>query len=157
MATKSDSGEKLIAANRKPFHDYFVLQKVEAGIALNGFGAWTLKQELREAGAEPDECYIVGDKDRDIPDLVIEVEWSRTTGLPKREIYRRLGVKELWTLKGDGSLIIAVLHRGAWVGRSRSKLLPRLDPARLCSFLLVQPQSKAVRSYLDALRGRARR
>jgi SsrA-binding protein len=31
-----DTGEKLIAANRKATHDYFILDKVEAGIALVG-------------------------------------------------------------------------------------------------------------------------
>jgi len=30
---------------------------MESDVALNGFGSWTLKKELREAGAEPDECY----------------------------------------------------------------------------------------------------
>jgi glyceraldehyde-3-phosphate dehydrogenase (NAD(P)) len=31
MAAKPDSGEKLIASNKKAFHDYFVVQKFEAG------------------------------------------------------------------------------------------------------------------------------
>jgi SsrA-binding protein len=36
MADKADSGEKLIASNRKAYHDYFILDKLEAGIALFG-------------------------------------------------------------------------------------------------------------------------
>ncbi len=36
MAEKSDAGEKLIASNRKAYHDYFILEKFEAGIALLG-------------------------------------------------------------------------------------------------------------------------
>ncbi|MEA2336382.1 MAG: SmpB protein, partial [Thermoanaerobaculia bacterium] len=36
MATKPDAGEKLIASNKKALHDYFVLQKAEAGVALTG-------------------------------------------------------------------------------------------------------------------------
>ena len=36
MAAKTDSGEKLIASNKKALHDYFVVQKFEAGIALTG-------------------------------------------------------------------------------------------------------------------------
>jgi SsrA-binding protein len=35
MAAK-DSGEKLIASNKKALHDYFVLQKLEAGLELMG-------------------------------------------------------------------------------------------------------------------------
>ena len=131
---------------------------MESDVALNGFGSWTLKQELREAGAEPDECYIIGDStEQDVPDLAIEVEWSRATGLSKPEIYRRLGVRELWTMKRDGRLVIRVLEKGEWVERARSKLFPRLDLAWLLSFLDITPQSKAVRALRDALRTKKHR
>ncbi len=33
---KATSGEKLVASNKKAFHDYFILEKLEAGIALLG-------------------------------------------------------------------------------------------------------------------------
>jgi SsrA-binding protein len=36
MAQKQTSGEKVIATNKKAFHDYFILEKLEAGIALLG-------------------------------------------------------------------------------------------------------------------------
>jgi SsrA-binding protein len=36
MAEKADTGEKLIASNRKAYHEYFILDKFEAGIALFG-------------------------------------------------------------------------------------------------------------------------
>jgi len=36
MTGKSHSGEKLIATNKKAFHDYFILEKFEAGISLLG-------------------------------------------------------------------------------------------------------------------------
>ena len=65
---------------------------LEAGIDLSPSGAWTLKHAPRKAGAEPDECYIVGpDQDKDAPDLVIEVAWT-SGGIDKLEIYRRRGV-----------------------------------------------------------------
>ena len=35
-APKNSSGERLIASNKKAQHDYFILQKVEAGLALTG-------------------------------------------------------------------------------------------------------------------------
>lgn len=126
---------------------------VQTGVDLNGFGSWTLKNEVREVGAEPDECYIVGEStDRDTPHLVIEVEWSRPTGLAKREIYRRLGVPELWTLKSDGSLVILVLRDDAWAESEQSEVLPSLDVKWLSSFLSIEPQTKAVRALVDALR-----
>jgi Uma2 family endonuclease len=131
---------------------------MESDVALNGFGSWTLKNEIRETGAEPDECYIIGEAtDKDVPDLAIEVEWSRTTGLSRPEIYRRLGVRELWTLQGDGRLIIRILENGEWSEYTRSKLLPRLDIAWLLSFVEVTPQSKAVCALRDALRTKKRR
>jgi Uma2 family endonuclease len=125
----------------------------ELGVDLNGYGSWTLKQQVQQAGAEPDECYILGE-DKDVPDLVIEVEWSRSLGLPKEEIYRRLGTRELWTLKSDGTLRVRVLEKGAWVEhpKVKSKLFPKLDLAWLLSFLEFTPQSKAVRALRAALR-----
>jgi Uma2 family endonuclease len=147
------SPAKIHEGRKKTLARLLELWAIESGIALNGFGSWTLKKEVREAGAEPDECYILGDADKDVPDLVIEVEWSRVTGLAKREIYRRLGVGELWTLKNDGRLAISVLHKGEWAERSKSKLLPKLDLAWLLTFVAIEPQSKAVRALRDALRG----
>jgi SsrA-binding protein len=46
MPSKPDSGEKLIASNRKAFHEYFVLQKMEAGIALKGTEVKALREGL---------------------------------------------------------------------------------------------------------------
>jgi SsrA-binding protein len=36
LAEKGDPGEKLLASNKKAFHDYFILERLEAGIALQG-------------------------------------------------------------------------------------------------------------------------
>lgn len=117
---------------------------LDSSIELNGFGSWTLKDEMREVGAEPDECYIVGDADKDIPDLAIEVESPCSTGLAKPEIYRRLGVRELWILMSDNTLVIRVLENDQWIQQATSSLLPALDPAWLVSFLEIMPQSAAV-------------
>jgi SsrA-binding protein len=46
MPSKPDSSEKLIASNRKAFHEYFVLQKMEAGIALTGTEVKALREGL---------------------------------------------------------------------------------------------------------------
>ena len=54
MATKKETGGKLIASNRKAFHDYFVLQKMEAGIALTG----TEVKSLREAKVNLKDSYV---------------------------------------------------------------------------------------------------
>ncbi len=55
MATKPDSGEKLIATNKKAFHDYFILQKVEAGLVLTG----TEVKSLRAGKANLKDAYVI--------------------------------------------------------------------------------------------------
>jgi SsrA-binding protein len=55
MATKPDAGEKLIASNKKAFHDYFVLQKAEAGVALTG----TEVKSLRDGKANIKDSYVL--------------------------------------------------------------------------------------------------
>jgi len=65
VASKSQSGEKLIASNRKAFHDYFVLQKMEAGIALTGTEVKSLREarvNLKDSYVDIDggEAYLVG-------------------------------------------------------------------------------------------------
>src|SRR6266568_8063582 len=54
MAAK-DSGEKLIASNKKAYHDYFVLQKLEAGIELTG----TEVKSLRDGKANLKDSYVL--------------------------------------------------------------------------------------------------
>ena len=54
MADKKVSGEKLIASNKKAFHDYHVLQKVEAGVQLTG----TEVKSLREAQINLKDSYV---------------------------------------------------------------------------------------------------
>jgi SsrA-binding protein len=56
MATKKpDSGEKLIASNKKALHDYFIEQKFEAGLVLTG----TEVKSLREGRAQLKDSYIL--------------------------------------------------------------------------------------------------
>lgn len=125
---------------------------IETGVDLEGFGSWTLKDEPKEAGAEPDECYTIGAPGaKVVPDLAIEVEWSHK-GLAKREIYRRLGVRELWTLERDGRLVVRVLEKEPYVERPRSKVLAKLDLLWLAGFLAKDSQSAAVRALRDAIR-----
>ena len=54
MATQKPGGEKLIASNKKALHEYFVLQKVEAGIELTG----TEVKSLRDGRANLKDSYV---------------------------------------------------------------------------------------------------
>ena len=58
-----ESGEKLIANNKKVYHDYFIEETYEAGIALVGTEVKTLRQgncSIKEAfiGVEDGEIFI---------------------------------------------------------------------------------------------------
>ncbi|HEU4408933.1 MAG TPA: Uma2 family endonuclease [Polyangiaceae bacterium] len=57
----------------------------EAGLPLNGYGSWPLTSEPDESGLEPDECYILGPREKSRPDLAIEIAYSRG-GLNKLEV-----------------------------------------------------------------------
>lgn len=124
---------------------------LERGIDLSPYGAWTLKNAPKESGAEPDECYIVGaDQGKDTPDLVIEVKWT-SGGIDKLEIYRRLGIREVWFWK-EGRIEMYQLRQDRYERADRSQLFPDLDTAMICSLLDRPTALQAVRALLDTLR-----
>jgi SsrA-binding protein len=55
MASKPQTGEKLIASNKKALHEYFVVQKVEAGVVLTG----TEVKALRDGKANLKDAYVI--------------------------------------------------------------------------------------------------
>lgn len=123
---------------------------IDAGLEIMPYGSWTLKRRRSEAGVEPDECYIVGeDQDKSCPDLAIEVVWT-SGGLDKLEIYRRLGVGEVWTWL-DGRIQVHVLRRGRYHRALRSSLFPELDLQLLASCLDQPTLTRAVRKFRQAL------
>jgi len=124
---------------------------LERGIDLSPYGSWTLKDAPREAGAEPDECYLIGpDQSRETPDLAIEVVWT-SGGIDKLEIYRRLGVGEVWFWQ-DQLITIYVLNGGKYAPSPGSACFPGLDIALLRSFLDHPTMTQAVREFRAALR-----
>lgn len=120
-------------------------------VALDGYGSWTLRNALLERGAEADECYMVGSIDKEVPDLAIEVIWSHG-GLDKLEIYRGLGVAEVWVWDRDAGLRVFALREQGYESAKRSMFFPDLDLGWLASFLDQPTQSAAVRALRAALR-----
>jgi len=120
-------------------------------IELSPYRSWTLKSG-RNAGVEPDECYIVGaDQSKPRPDLVIEVIWT-SGGLDKLAIYQQLGIAEVWFWI-DGKLEVHTLGAGGYARAPSSQWLPGLDLALLCSFLDRRSTHIAKRDFRAALRG----
>lgn len=54
MTRKQEDGGKVIATNRKAYHDYHILEKVEAGMLLTG----TEVKSLREGRANLTDSYV---------------------------------------------------------------------------------------------------
>jgi Uma2 family endonuclease len=125
---------------------------LERGIDLSPYGSWTLRNAPKASGVEPDECYVIGpDQRSERPDLAIEVEWT-SGGVDKLEIYRRLGVEEVWRWS-DGTLSVHVLRSGAYELVDHSTKLPGIDLCLLASFLDHPTAMQAVRAYRAALQG----
>lgn len=125
---------------------------LEAGIEFRTLGSWTLADQALEHGVEPDECYVFGPaRAAARPDLAIEVVWT-SGGLGKLDIYRVLGVREVWFWR-RGVITPHVLRDSDYVATAASEVLPALDLVQLASFLDRPTTSAAMRAYRDALRG----
>jgi Uma2 family endonuclease len=129
---------------------------MERDVDLRGFGGATFRQEAKQRGLEPDECYKLGKLDDDgVPDVCIEVIVTNSL-VDKMAVYAGLGVPEVWDWRPSTSTI--VVHRlvgERYERRDRSEVLPELDLAELSRF--VQPgesQTKLVKQYQAALRSR---
>lgn len=124
---------------------------LENDVDFSPYGSWTLKSAPKEAGVEADECYIVGDQGKEVPDLAIEVVWTRG-GIDKLEIYRRLAVGEVWFWE-KGRITVYVLRGERYEAAERSALFPGLDLALLLSFLDAPSAAQAIKAYRKALQG----
>ncbi len=127
----------------------------ERNIDVNGYGSWTLKRRAKQRAVEPDECFVIGGERKKVPDFAIEVEWTGG-GLDKLEIYRKLGVREVWVWSARRGITVHALRGERYAEIARSELLPELDLREIAPLLLAGNQAKAVRDYRAKLR-RARR
>jgi Uma2 family endonuclease len=128
----------------------------EAGVDLEGYGSWTLKKKRAKRGAEADECYTVNRRavgERDRPDIAIEVIWT-SGGIDKLEVYRKLGVREIWFYERGSLRFFALRHEAAddvYRETPASEVLPQLPIALLLAAMQEPDQTSAVRA-LRALR-----
>lgn len=122
---------------------------IDRGIEIDAVGSWTLKEEKKQRGAEADEAYVFGTKERSWPHLVIEVEWTRG-GIDKLAVYQKLGVEEVWYWR-KGVIEVYVLTEGELTRTQRSRLLPELDLDLLTSMLDRDTLTQAIRDFRIAL------
>ncbi|HLO88178.1 MAG TPA: Uma2 family endonuclease [Nostocaceae cyanobacterium] len=116
-------------------------------------GSPTLKNRLKKAGAEPDECYCIGEE-KEIPNLVIEV--IITSGsINKLKTYARLGVAEVWFWETNHLKIyhlreqtpVTFLENYGYEQITSSELLPQLNIPLLEECTLISDQIQAIEEF----------
>ena len=122
----------------------------EKELFFNGFGSWTLKNPARARALEPDECYSLSVGRPTRPDLAIEVVWT-SGGIDKLEVYRGLGVGEVWFWR-EGVIEVWALGGERYERRERSGLLPDLDLDELARHIDAENQTESIRRYRQTLR-----
>jgi Uma2 family endonuclease len=127
------------------------LYALEKGVRLSGYGSWTLRNAPKERALEPDECYIIGDaRLKDTPDLAIEVIWT-SGGLDKLEVYRALGVTEVWLWR-DGTIRMYQLSGEHYTDLAQSLAFPDLNVTLLARLADSEDQTQALLKFRDSLR-----
>ncbi len=109
-----------------------------------------LKSKEAQRAIEPDECDVFGDEPLGRPpDRAIEVVWT-SGGLDKLEIYRKLGVREVWTWR-RGRLKLHALRGERYEEIPASEVLPGIDLDQLLSCLDRPTASQAIRAYRELI------
>jgi Uma2 family endonuclease len=121
----------------------------EKRIRFWGLGSTTLRSPDKQAGKEPDKCYCI-DTDKDIPDLAIEVIYT-SGGVDILEIYRRLGVREVWFWQNN-QFKIYCLQDNNYRLATQSQLLPNLNLALLAGYVTIKDPLDAVIQWRDRVR-----
>lgn len=116
-------------------------------VEFSPVGSWTIKERKKQRGAEPDECYIVGVgvEETDRPHLAIEVVWT-SGGIDKLEVYRKLGVGEVWYWK-KGRIQPYALRGEQYEPIPASEVLRGIDLDALTECLAEPTASAAIRAF----------
>ena len=122
----------------------------EMGIRFYVRGSATLGSREIGGQKEPDESYNLETK-KATPDLIIEVIFT-SGAINKLELYRRIGIPELWFWE-DGVLQIYSLENEYQKVES-SRLIPHLDLALFKKYITYFYQYDAVTDFLQDLRKR---
>lgn len=98
----------------------------ERGIPVLSLGSTTQRRESLQKGVEPDSSYffvnLSRDPARDAPDLMVEVELTRSS-LDKMMIFYELGVPEVWRWV-DNEIHMYRLESSGYLERPESSVLP---------------------------------
>jgi len=118
------------------------------GIRFYGRGSTTIGMKELGARKEPDESYCLGDR-RTVPDLALEITVT-SGGINVLEIYRRIGVAEVWFWE-DGVISVHCLRSTGYELVRQSELLPELDLRSLEFHTRMADQYDAVNAFIQTL------
>jgi Uma2 family endonuclease len=153
LMTPSDDHEGITFTIARLFEVFCLAHDIEFRVV----GSWTIKDSKKRSGAESDQCYVLSEVPArpKRPDLAIEVTWS-SGSTDKLEIYRRLGVPEVWYW-ADGKIDVYLLRGDRYSHVTRSRAIPGIDLDEIAK-LAVRPEmtSKLMRRYRASLRKRHR-
>ncbi len=113
-------------------------------------GSTTFRQQVQRGGIEPDESYCFG-AEKEFPDLAIEVIVT-SGGVAKLDVYKRLGIKEVWFFIDD-HFEVYVLINGGYDLVEASPLLPNLDLQLLAQYSVAPDPLEAALAFRDTIRG----
>lgn len=113
-----------------------------------GRGSTTIGKKELGARKEPDESYCLGTR-KSVPDLAIEVIVT-SGGIDILEIYRRVGVREVWFWQ-DGVISVYCLRETGYELVSNSEVLPELNLRSLEFYSRMADQYDAVNAFMNFL------
>ncbi|HZS07878.1 MAG TPA: Uma2 family endonuclease [Blastocatellia bacterium] len=158
-----------VSAHEKPTKVISRLVNVlsdELDIDIESLGSTTLKRQIEEAGAEPDDSFyiqnasaIIGKLDVTLehdppPDIVVESDHT-SSSLDKFAIYAALGVPEIWRIT-KRQVRIWLLEGNVYNESPVSRAFPFLPAQTLNEFLargLAEGERKAARAFREWVRG----
>lgn len=117
-------------------------------IRFYGRGSTTIGMKELGARKEPDESYCLGTR-KSIPDLAIEITVT-SGGIDTLEIYRRIGVREVWFWE-DGVISVYCLRSAGYELVSKSELLPELDLRSIEFYSRMADQYDAVNTFMRSM------
>ena len=137
------------AVGKKQIARLLELFCLERDIPLFGYGSTTFRKEERQRGLEPDECYCRG-ADREVPEMALEVIVSSPL-LDKLEVYRGLGVREVWLFRNEAFEVMTLRH-DRYEPIEQSEVFPEVDLGAIARYALLEDQHAALKAFRDELR-----
>ena len=150
-----EDAKKIVARLLEAFAD-------ATDLYFDGAGETHFHKKAKRAGLQPDECYYLSHtpfdpagKPEDLvpPDIAIEIVHAHG-GINKLEIYRRLGVREVWFWI-DGRFWVYSLSGEQHEELARSRLLPDCDLDEIARIVVTcHDQTATVRAYRETIQKR---